>query len=80
MTKYHLSNGVLQTLVASFVYDAGTRAIAHQAVEIFAEMWPPVDDEALDPLQKLKASRADTLVEVDLVAEAQAKTAQALGR
>jgi hypothetical protein len=81
VTKFHLTNGVLQTLVARFKYDADARVLAPEYVELAMEMWPPVEDEKVDdPLAKLKQQRADTAVEVDLAAEAAVKAQEALKR
>ena len=69
-----------QNVVAKFVYDPATHVIAHASVEFSLEQYPPLDEEVVDPLLKLRTHMSESVVEVDLVAEAQAKAAEALGR
>jgi len=79
VTKFHLTNGVLQTLGCKFKYDEGARVLAPEFVQLDVEMWPPVEEKADDPLAQLKKDRADTLtVEVDLAADAKASAEAAL--
>jgi len=59
--KFHLTNGVLQTMEVVFKYDEETQLCTAERVELGFEMWPPevaAEMKAdLDPLANLKAQR-----------------------
>jgi len=78
VTKYHLANGVLQRVDARFKVEG--HLLSHVGVDVALEHWPPVKEDAVDPLTRLKAAMSDAGTgNVDLVAEAKAKTAAAVG-